>query len=289
MSPPPTSIDGTDITGATIDGQEVQEITIDGQTVFTAVPPGAFDLAQYTLDKSINSEDNEPKDIAFDDVGSRLYEIGVDGDNIYQSSLSKPFDIGTATFDKSINTQEATQLSLAFDNSGSRLYHVGRDAIFYQFSLTTPFDIGTASLQKTASTPATRPNGLAFDDTGSRVYTIHNEFSDAGINIFQLGLSTAFDITTATVQKSINPEDTRPQSIAFNNDGTRLYQSHDGFGNNGAKIYQSSLSTPFDIGTASLQKSINSQDNRPAITFDNNGSRLYEAGDDTDTIFQLSV
>jgi len=36
MSPPPTSIDGTDITGATIDGQEVQEITIDGQLVFKA-------------------------------------------------------------------------------------------------------------------------------------------------------------------------------------------------------------------------------------------------------------
>jgi hypothetical protein len=38
MTPPPTNIDGTDITGATIDGQEVQEITVDGQTVFTAVP-----------------------------------------------------------------------------------------------------------------------------------------------------------------------------------------------------------------------------------------------------------
>jgi len=32
----PTSIDGTDITGATIDGTDVQEITVDGQTVFTA-------------------------------------------------------------------------------------------------------------------------------------------------------------------------------------------------------------------------------------------------------------
>jgi len=36
MSPPPTNIDGTDITGATIDGQDVQEITVDGQTVFVA-------------------------------------------------------------------------------------------------------------------------------------------------------------------------------------------------------------------------------------------------------------
>jgi len=33
---PPTSIDGTDITGATIDGTDVQEITVDGDTVFTA-------------------------------------------------------------------------------------------------------------------------------------------------------------------------------------------------------------------------------------------------------------
>jgi len=36
---PPTSIDGTDITGATIDGTDVQEINVDGQTVFTAGGP----------------------------------------------------------------------------------------------------------------------------------------------------------------------------------------------------------------------------------------------------------
>jgi len=35
---PPTSIDGTDITGATIDGTDVTEITVDGDTVFSAGP-----------------------------------------------------------------------------------------------------------------------------------------------------------------------------------------------------------------------------------------------------------
>jgi len=34
----PTSIDGTDITGATIDGTDVQEITVDGDVVFSAAP-----------------------------------------------------------------------------------------------------------------------------------------------------------------------------------------------------------------------------------------------------------
>jgi len=39
----PTSIDGTDITGATIDGTDVQEITVDGQTVFSAATVFNFD------------------------------------------------------------------------------------------------------------------------------------------------------------------------------------------------------------------------------------------------------
>jgi len=45
----PTSIDGTDITGATIDGQDVQEITVDGQTVFTAGPSFTLPVAYSNL------------------------------------------------------------------------------------------------------------------------------------------------------------------------------------------------------------------------------------------------
>jgi len=53
---PPTSIDGTDITGATIDGTDVQEITVDGDTVFTAGPtlPVAYSnlVAWYPFDSA---------------------------------------------------------------------------------------------------------------------------------------------------------------------------------------------------------------------------------------------
>jgi len=52
---PPTSIDGTDIAGATIDGQDVQEITVDGQTVFTAQTlPVAYSnlVAWYPFDSA---------------------------------------------------------------------------------------------------------------------------------------------------------------------------------------------------------------------------------------------
>jgi len=48
----PTSIDGTDITGATIDGTDVQEITLDGDTVFTAGPPILHDFESNSLNIS---------------------------------------------------------------------------------------------------------------------------------------------------------------------------------------------------------------------------------------------
>ena len=53
----PTSIDGTDITGATIDGTDVQEITVDGDVVFSAAPsnfPVAYSdlIAWYPFDSA---------------------------------------------------------------------------------------------------------------------------------------------------------------------------------------------------------------------------------------------
>ena len=60
---PPTSIDGTDITGATIDGTDVQEITVDGDVVFSSGPdfilqPRSNDLQFFNGDTSDFSIDS---------------------------------------------------------------------------------------------------------------------------------------------------------------------------------------------------------------------------------------
>jgi len=75
---PPTSIDGTDITGATIDGQDVQEITVDGQTVFSAQTlPVAYSnlVAWYPFDSAEYGGSNA------DDV-TALFNSGQSGDSI---------------------------------------------------------------------------------------------------------------------------------------------------------------------------------------------------------------
>ena len=63
----PTSIDGTDITGATIDGTDVQEITVDGDVVFSAAPsnlPVAYSnlVAWYPFDSGTYGGSN-PDDV----------------------------------------------------------------------------------------------------------------------------------------------------------------------------------------------------------------------------------
>jgi len=54
----PTSIDGTDITGATIDGTDVTEITVDGQTVFTATVEVNGLLVDDFADNKLTSRDD---------------------------------------------------------------------------------------------------------------------------------------------------------------------------------------------------------------------------------------
>ena len=51
---PPTSIDGTDITGATIDGTDVQEITVDGDVVFSALEPAIYHFGGFIGGASID-------------------------------------------------------------------------------------------------------------------------------------------------------------------------------------------------------------------------------------------
>ncbi len=97
---------------------------------------------------------------------------------------------------------------------------------------------------------------------------------------------TPFDITSASFSTSINTQDSNPTGIAWNDDGSRLYEV--GFGSD--NIYQYTVSTPFDITSASFSTSINTQDSTPqGIAWNDDGSRLYEVGFESDKIYQSEV
>jgi hypothetical protein len=241
-----------------------------------------FDLGSATLQRSISTQDSQPRGITFNNDGTRLYEIGDDQNLIYESSLTTPFDISTATFQQSISSQDSTPREITFNNDGTRLYESGTNSsLIYESSLTTPFDISTANFQQSISSQDSAPQGITFNDDGTRLY-------EAGNNqtlIFESSLTTPFDISTATFQQSISSQDSTPSGLAFSNDGTQLFEI--GFGSN--LIYESSLSTPFDISTASFRQSISSQSGTPTgFTFSGDGIKLFEIDFNGD-IFEITV
>ena len=69
----PTSIDGTDITGATIDGTDVTEITVDGDVVFTAGPTIIDDFE----DQNLNGWDGDTSSFNISSSRSKFGSFGL--------------------------------------------------------------------------------------------------------------------------------------------------------------------------------------------------------------------
>jgi len=217
-----------------IDPPQLAYVT-DENEYYHSKPKITFDIKspRLALDTSINTQGFTSTDIAWNDDGSRLYEVGRDNDEIYQYTVSTPFDISSASFQTSISTQDSDAEGIAWNNDGSRLYEAGRisDKI-YQSTVSTPFDITTASFDTSINTQDSSPTGIAWNDDGSRLY----EVGQGSDEIYQYTVSTPFDITTASFSAgdSINTQDSNPGGIAWNNDGSRLYE----VGASSDKIYQ---------------------------------------------------
>jgi len=99
---------------------------------------------------------------------------------------------------------------------------------------------------------------------------------------------TPFDITSSqfALDTDIATQDSSPRGIAWNNDGSRLYE----VGLNSDKISQYTVSTPFEIASASFTTDIATQDSTPTgIAWNDDGSRLYEVGQGSDNIYQYTV
>ena len=110
--------------------------------------------------------------------------------------------------------------------------------------------------------------------------------------VYQYSLSTAWDLSTASYDSedfSVSSQDTSPYGIAFKSDGSKMYMV--GGGND--KVYQYSLSTAWDLSTASYDSvsfSVSSQDTFPCgIAFKSDGTKMYMVGSANDKVYQYST
>jgi len=257
-----------------------------------------YNLAGASYDSvsfSVASEETVPYKIRFNNDGTKLYVMGVVGDDINQYTLSTAFDLSTASYDSvsfSVASQETDPYGLAFNNDGTKMYITGNvsDSVF-QYTLSPGFDLSTASYDSVSlnvNSQDTIPTGIIFNNTGSKMYMI-GQSSD---QIHQYTLTADFNLSTASydnVSFSIASEETSPMDMAFNSDGTKMYI----VGSSSDTVFQYSLSTAYDISTASYDNvsfNVNTQDSNPrSLVFNNNGTKMYIIGTTTDSIYQYST
>ena len=105
-----------------------------------------------------------------------------------------------------------------------------------------------------------------------------------------VSVNGAYDISTATyVQNfSVQSQEIAPQVITFNNDGTKMFI----VGSTGDEVNEYSLSTAFDVSTASYVQnfSVASQDGQPSgLAFNNDGTKMFVVGNTGDAVYEYNL
>ncbi|WP_420386032.1 T9SS type A sorting domain-containing protein [Roseivirga sp.] len=250
-------------------------------------------------EKAVGTEEAAPEGVLFRTDGLKMYVIGASGKTIVEYTLTTPFDVSTANYDGvgeelDVSPYETNPRAMAFSTSGDKLFVLGDDDSISEFTLASSFDISAATYQGASeefsvSSQETNPRGLTFSNDGLKMFItgVTNK------SVIEYTLGTAFDVSTAgsPVSFSISAQENIPQDLAFNNDGTLLFV----IGSADRRIIQYSLSTPYDISTASYDGAseeflVASQELTPTgLTFNGDGSQLYVVGSFDDRIVEYTI
>jgi sugar lactone lactonase YvrE len=257
-----------------------------------------YDLANASYDSvsfSIAAQDTAPYALFMRDDGLKMYMLGNGNDVIYQYSLSTANDLSTASYDSvsfSVASQTTGAAGVFFKSDGTKMYigAFGGTHSVYQYSLSTAWDVSSASYDSVSFSRASQSIShinIFFKPDGTKMYSV-NPTADA---IFEYGLSTAWDVSTASYNGSlsVSAEDSNAYGMWFKNDGTQAFIS----GLTNDSVFRYDLSTAWDVTSGSysgVSFSVTSQETSPnLLTFSADGAKMFVGGVATDTIYQYST
>ena len=147
---------------------------------YTLSTPGDISTASYDYQGFVvDSQELQPRDLAFNNDQSKVWVVGLSNDRIYQYTLSIPGEIGTASYDSksfSVASQEGNPTGLTFNDDQSKVWVIGINSDkIHQYTLSTPGDISTASYDGksfSVSGQEPSPTGLAFNSDFSKVWIV---------------------------------------------------------------------------------------------------------------------
>ena len=157
-------------------------------------------------------------------------------------------------------------------------------------SWTNP-DLANASYDSVSFSVTTQesiPAGLIFKPDGTKMYII-GQNADA---VFQYGLSTAWDLSTASYDSAsadVSGQEDAPKSVFFKDDGTSFYI----VGTTSDAVYQYNMTSAWDLSTASYASKsadVSGQETSPrCVRFKTDGTSFYICGSASDAISQYDM
>jgi sugar lactone lactonase YvrE len=275
----------------------------DGTKVYAA---NAFSISQSTLSTAwdISTATLDTQVLGGAATGIFLKD---DGTKIFTTSTANtvvPYDLplawdlangGNSAKGMRITLQDTTPTGIFFKDDGLKFFIIGQTADrIHQYICTIPWDVTTSSYNYQAdgvysSYPLAEvaSHGLFFKPDGTAFYVVGTT-SDT---VFQYSCPTAWDVSTASYTGksfSVSSQENGPNGVFFKSDGTKFYI----VGSTNDTVYQYSLSTAWDISTASYDSksfSIAGQEGSPTgLFFKDDGTKFYIVGTTSDRVFQYT-
>ena len=286
------------------DGTKMFIIGQSGSVYEYALSTG-FDIStsSFVDSFSVSSETADPQSVAFTNNGLSMFVVGIT-DTVYLYNLTVGYDVSTASYSSvsvDISANDANPKGLTFNADGSKMFvadQTGTDSIS-EYAIPEVLALGTGSFASTDVGKTIEVNSgvlvltattgtysetttLSSTDTAasgewSMNAVVYNSVADV---LETSSVVNGFDISVgsySSVSLNVYSQDTAPQSLAFNADGSKMFV----VGGAGDDINEYALSTGFDLSTASYTQnfSVATQANTPrSIAFNTDGTKMFVVG-----------
>jgi DNA-binding beta-propeller fold protein YncE len=236
-----------------------------------------------------------PQAITFKNDGTKMYVVDNAATSVYQYSLSSAWNVLTASYDSvsyNVSTQESAPLGIAFKDDGTKMYIIGSSGDdVNEYDLSTAWNVSTASYVQNFSVfseAGGAPYKVEFKSDGTKMYVL----SDTNDAIYEYGLSSAWDISTASyssVSVLVNTftSEASLRGLAFADSGKKVYIAGIGLD----RVDGFVLGTAWDLSTANAySRYVGALETAPnSVTFKPDGTEMYILGAGGDDVNQFSV
>lgn len=237
----------------------------------------------------VSNQVSNPTGLYANPSGTKIFVTSLGNNSIFAYDLSTAWDLTTASYNGQYLTSDVISgpTGIYITDDGKNAYWTdATNDVIRQYYLPSSFNlnqsvglVGSTLISAQEGTP----QGVQISTDGTQAYIV----GSTNDTVYQYTLSTPFLISTASYANksfSVATQDLVPSDLFFKPDGTKLYIC----GTSNDRIFQYSLSTAWDISTASYDSvQLNTGLNPNAVFISPDGSKLYSVS--TTIVFQYAL